>query len=154
MPKYDKYDPIAGGFRALLQGPLPLIAGGFFGAVSLNASGRVVPGTGAQSGLVGVLVKNVARGPIGRWDTSLDAGVPNPAAPIGASALDVVDIMTAGHIVDLDPEDFPAGRRVYAAADGTISTTAAQGSIQIGHTVKAGSLIVRFGYAPTAAPAV
>lgn len=144
MAKYDKYEPIAGGFRALLGAALTLTDGGIGPVgVSLNASGRVVVGTAGQSGFVGVLVKNVARGPVGPWGTSLSGGTPNPNAPIGAQQGDAVDIMTNGEIVDLDPTAFPAGRKVYAAANGVVSVTAAAGSIQIGHTVEAGRLVVR-----------
>lgn len=141
MPRYDKYEPLAGGFRARLAAALPLTNGSFFGAVSLDANGRVTPGSGGQSGLVGVVVKNVARGPIYQWNQSLQ-GTPNPYAPIGAEAGDVVDIMTAGDIVDLDTTAFPAGSAVFAAADGTVSTTT--GGTRIGHTVEAGRLVVRF----------
>ena len=144
MPaKYDKYEPIAGGFRALLNAALPLTSGGYFGAVSLNATGRVVTGTAGQSGLVGVVVKNAATGPVGRWDTSLRSGVPNPYAPIGTQPGDVVDIMTNGEIVDLDPTAFPAGRKVYTNAAGVISTTGGAGTFLVGFTVEAGRLVVR-----------
>lgn len=143
MTKYDKYDPISGGSRAKLNEALPLTDGGFFGAVSLNASGRVVVGTAGQTGLFGILVKNVARGPIGNWGTSLQGGTPNPFAPIGAQAGDVVDVMHHGDIVDLDEDEFPAGSLVYAAADGTVSTTGGAGAIPIGWTVEAGRLVVR-----------
>lgn len=151
MTAYDKYDPISGGSRAKLAAALPLTDGGFFGAVSLNAAGKVVPGTAGQSGLIGVLVKNVARGPVQRFDLSLQSGTPNPNAPIGAMANDVVDIMQHGDIVDLDKTTFPAGSKVYTNAAGVISTTSAAGSIQIGWTVEAGRLVVRVG--PNAVPA-
>jgi hypothetical protein len=141
---YDKYEPLAGGFRARLAAPLPLTNGGFIGAVSLNASGRVTPGTGGQSGVVGVLVKNVAKGPVGSWGTDLGGGTPNPNAPIGNRAGDQVDIMTNGEVVNLDPTAFPAGSKVYAAAaDGALSTTGGAGTVLIGFTVEAGRLVVR-----------
>lgn len=143
MAKYDKYDPISGGFRAKLNAALTLTDGGFIGAVSLNSSGRVVVGTAGQSGLVGVCVKNVAKGPVGAWGTSLQGGTPNPNAPIGATAGDVVDIMTSGEIVGLDVDDFPAGTKIYANADGSLTATGATGDIQVGWTVEAGRLIVR-----------
>lgn len=145
MARYDKYEPIAGGFRARLAEALTL-SNGSIGpvAVSLNASGQAVVGTAGQSGPVGVLVKNVAKGPVGPWGTSLAGGTPNAYAPIGAQAGDVVDIMTNGEIVDLDPTDFPAGSAIYAAADGTLSATGGAGSYVIGHTVEAGRLVVRF----------
>lgn len=148
---YDKYDPIAGGFRALLNAALTLSSGSFGPkAVSLNASGRVVVGTAGQTGLVGVLVKNVARGPVGAWGTSLNGGTPNQYAPVGVQAGDVVDIMTAGEIVGLDPDDFPAGTSFYAQPDGDIVAKgdAVDGDIRIGWTVSAGHLIVRVGAAP------
>jgi len=144
MARYDKYDPISGGSRAKLNADLTLTDGGIGPvAVSLNATGRVVIGTAGQSGLFGVLVKNVARGPVGAWGTSLQGGTPNPHAPIGAVAGDVVDIMHHGDIVDLDVDVFPAGSIIYAAADGTLSATSAAGSIPIGWTVEAGRLVVR-----------
>lgn len=140
---YDKYNPISGGSRANLDADLPVDAdGSFFGAVSLNASGRVVVGTGGQTGLFGVLVKNVARGPVGRWDVALHGGIPNPYAPIGAMRGDTVDIMQSGDIVNLDKTKFVAGKKWYAAADGTI-TDVETGNIPIGWTVEAGRLVVR-----------
>lgn len=132
MARYDKYDPISGGFRARLNANLTLTSGAYIGAVSLNSSGRVVTGTAGQSGMVGVLVKNAARTP---------DGTPNPNAPIGAMAGDVVDIMTDGEIVDLDTTAFPAGSAIYAAANGVLSTT--NTGTKVGWTVEAGRLIVR-----------
>jgi hypothetical protein len=146
MAKYDKYEPLAGGFRARLNAALTLVSGEFGPkAVSLNASGLAVVGTAGQSGLVGILVKNVAKGPIGSWTTSLNGGTPNAYAPIGAQAGDVVDIMTNGDIVDLDEDDYPAGTLFFAQADGDIvaQADATAGDIPIGFTVEAGRLIVR-----------
>jgi hypothetical protein len=142
MAKYDKYDPISGGFRAILAADLVLTNGAFFGAVSLNASGLVVAGTAGQSGCVGVVVKNVARGPVTQWATTT-LGAANAAAPIGAMAGDVVDIMTSGEINDLDPAVFVAGTKFYAQANGSISTSGGTGKVLVGHTVEAGRLIVR-----------
>lgn len=154
MARYDKYDPISGGSRAKLNAALALTNGGIGPiAVSLNAAGRVVPGTAGQSGLFGVLVKNVARGPVGNWGTSLQGGTPNPNAPIGAMAGDVVDIMHFGDIVDLDKTAFPAGTKFYARTDGTISATSAIGAIPIGWTVEAGRLVVRVAAGSPAATA-
>jgi len=144
MARYDKYEPIAGGFRARLNAALTLTAGSIGPvAVSLNGTGKVVVGTAGQSGLVGILVKNVAKGPVGPWGTSLNGGTPNAYAPVGAQAGDVVDIMTNGEIVDLDPAVFVAGTRWYANADGTLTDTAGAGDIAIGWTVEAGRLVVR-----------
>lgn len=151
MPRYDKYDPISGGFRALLAGALPITGEGFFGAVSLNASaGRVVPGNQGQSGIVGVCVKNVRKGPVGSWGTDLRGGVNNPSAPIGAMTGDAVDIMTSGEIVDLDPDVFLPATKFYAQPDGSITAANGAGAVPIGHTVQAGRLIVRVAHPLTA----
>lgn len=143
MARYDKYEPIAGGFRAKLNAALTLTNGGYFGGVSLNASGRALAGSGGQTGIVGVLVKNVSRGPVGPRGLALNGGTPNPYAPIGAQAGDAVDIMTNGEIVDLDKTVFVAGTNFFAAADGSISATGGTGKTPIGFTVEAGRLVVR-----------
>jgi hypothetical protein len=144
MAKYDKVDPISGSFRALLGADLTLTNGSIGPvAVSLNASGGVIVGTTGQSGLVGILVKNVAKGPVGPWGTSLQGGTPNQDAPIGARQGDAVDVMTNGEIVDLDTTAFPAGSKIYAATTGALSTTGGTGKFLIGVTVKAGRLVVR-----------
>lgn len=143
MARYDKYDPISGGFRAKLNATLTTDATtGEFGprGVSLNASGRVVLGSG--TGLVGLLVKNSAKQGLGSWSTSM-AGLPNPAAPIGALAGDVVDIMTSGEIVGVT--GFAAGDQIYALnTDGTLSIVPTGGT-RVGWIVDAaiGRLVVR-----------
>jgi hypothetical protein len=139
-PHYDKYDPIAGGFRAKLNADLTVDSEGTTGlkGVSLNATGKVVIGTAGQSGFCGVLVKNVPLYP----NLGSVAGGVNLAVPIGGKAGDVVDIMTSGEIVDLDTDDFPAGTRFYAKSDGTVTATSTDGPC-VGWTVTAGHLIVR-----------
>lgn len=142
LAKYDKYDPIAGGFRAKLSADLTFSSEGGFGpkGVSLNTSGLVVVGTGANSGGVGVLVKNVPLYPrMGNIP-----GAVNAAVPIGGKAGDVVDIMTAGEIIV--PTGLVAGTTYYIASDGSLTATApAAGTngIRAGHTVEADRLIVR-----------
>lgn len=144
MARYDKVDPISGSFRALLGAALTLTAGSFVGGVSLNASGKVIAGTGGQSGLVGVLVKNVAKGPISGWGTDLNGGTPNAYAPIGAQINDAVDVMTNGEIVDLDPAVFIPGSIVYVTSAGALTLTST-GNTKVGWTADAGRLIVRLG---------
>jgi len=136
-PRYDKYNPIGGGFRARLNADLTVDAEGSTGVkvVSLNASGRVVIGTAGQSGFVGVMVKNVPFSP----SLGSTAGSAQIAVPIGGRAGDVVDIMKAGEIVDC--AGLAAGTRYYAKSDGTLSTTASDGAY-VGHTVEATRLIV------------
>lgn len=143
MAKYDKYDPIAGGFRAPLAADLSFDTAGQFGpkAVSLNTAGRVVVGTAGNSGFVGVVVKNVPMTPrLGNISGQVNAGV-----PIGGKAGDIVDIMTSGEIVGLT--GLTAGTAYYAKADGTLSATAGDGPY-VGTTVEATRLVVRIDHTP------
>lgn len=144
-PKYDKYEPIAGGFRAPLAADLAVDGTGHFGpkAVSLDANGRVVVGTAGQSGFVGVLIKNVPSTP----NLGNIAGQVNLGVPIGGKAKDIVDVMTAGEIVGVEGLD--AGTKYYAAADGTLSDVAADGEL-VGWTVEATRLVVRCDFTPVA----
>jgi hypothetical protein len=137
-PKYDKYEPLAGGFRAPLAADLVFDGTGHFGprAMSLNANGRAVVGTAGQSGFVGVCVKNVPMTPnLGNIAGQVNAGV-----AIGGKAGDIVDIMTNGEIVGLT--GLVAGTKYYAKADGTLSAVDTDGP-QVGWTVEATRLVVR-----------
>jgi hypothetical protein len=113
---YDKYDPISGGFRAPLAAAVTEANAFLVKAVSLDANGRVVVGTAANSGYVGVFVSHAVRA-------------------IG----DIVDVMTDGEIVDVP--GLAAGTKYYAAADGTLNTT--NTNPYVGHTVEASRLVVR-----------
>jgi hypothetical protein len=141
--RYDKYEPIAGGFRAPLAADLTFDGAGHFGpkAVSLNASGQVVVGTAAQSGGVGLLIKNVPLYPnLGNVPGAVNAGV-----PIGGAAGNIVDVMTSGEIVGAT--GLVAGQTYYAAADGSLTATPPGAGIngyKVGHTVEADRLVVRF----------
>lgn len=98
--RYDKYDPISGGFRVNLAAAItdpskigvPL-------AVGLNASGKAVEGAGT-TGVIGVLVADQAK-----------------------AANEVVDVMTAGEIVDLNETNFDPGAKYYGATTGAVNTT-------------------------------
>lgn len=144
MARYDKYDPIAGGFRAPLAANLTLTNGEFGPkGVSINNQGRVVVGTAGTSGLCGVLVKNAARQP---WAaTTTGPGLPNPNAPIGCMAGDIVDVMTNGEIVDLAAAGITglaAGQAIYSTPAGDLTNVAA-GNLKVGYTVEANRMIVR-----------
>lgn len=118
MAHYDKYEPYAGGFRALLKADFTDSAkfGVPFG-VSLDADGLVVFGNG-NSFVQGVLVLNGKK----------KAGA-------------VVDVMTTGEITDFGGV---AGTDYFAAAaDGVINATSAAGKTAIGFTAEADRLIVR-----------
>jgi hypothetical protein len=144
-PRYDKYDPISGGFRAKLAADLTFDAEGSSGVkgVSLDTNGRVVVGTAAQSGLVGVMLKNVPLYP----SLGSVAGGVNASVPVGGKAGQAVDIMTAGEIVDVP--GLTAGNEVYVTPAGVLTHTATA-NFRIGFTVEATRLIVRLGVTPTA----
>ena len=116
MARYDKYDPVSGGFRAPLAAAIAAEDAGTPIGVGLNTSGRVDV-TSADSGILGVLVVDSAK-----------------------SAGDIVDVMTAGEIVEV--EGLSAGTVYYAAsANGSLNTT--NTNTRVGHTVEATRLVVR-----------
>ena len=92
MSRYDKYDPIAGGFRAPLNaawtatsGPSGVTDLNRVIVVGINSSGKVVKAT-TPAAAVGVLI------------------LTGPKA-----AGDVVDVMTHGEIVEIDGADIQGG---------------------------------------------
>lgn len=131
MSRYDKYDPMVGGFRA------PLAAN--FGytsslpdknhadlnklfAVALNASGQIVKFGSGATAFAGVMVLT---------------------RPMAAG--DIVDVMTDGEIVDLaDAEILAAntlgtGQALFADADvatGQLTSVSAAGDFYVGRTVE------------------
>ena len=119
MARYDKYDPISGGFRAPLAAAWGSSDVGKPTAVTLDGNGRVVK-VAAVDTAEGVLV------------------IDSPKA-----AGDIVDVMTAGEIVGVA---LAAGTVYYSAANSTLATTApAAGAnmVKIGRTVEADRLVVR-----------
>jgi hypothetical protein len=138
MARYDQVEPHVGIVRAELAANLTLSGAGEFGpvGVSLDGNGRCVVGTAGQSGLAGVLVKNVP---------TMPAGLATAAQTInnwmGARAGDRVDIMIQGQILDTG---LPAGTPIYSAAGGVLSGTVRAG-YQVGYTVEAGRLVVLLG---------
>lgn len=118
MARIDKYNPVAGGFRA------PLAAARTGAAtpvgVGLDVNGRVVEGAG-QTGIVGLLCK-----------------------PDDAVAGEVVDIMTNGEIVEFAGV---AGTTYYInTVTGALETgapVAGTNKPKAGHTVEATRLVVR-----------
>lgn len=133
MSRYDKYDPISGGFRAPLAADWLNANKDKVVCVSLNASGQVVVGTAGQSGFVGVVC--ITQGDVG--------GVPTKRAG------DVVDVMQHGEIVEFlnaAGAAAVAGTKYYAVADGTYDATAPGAGVNkplVGWTVELDRLIVR-----------
>lgn len=121
MARIDKYQPVAGGFRAPLSAAYtgaPAAIG-----VGLNASGRVVAGAG-QTGIVGVV-----------------------CSPYDKAAGDIIDVMTNGELVEFGG----AAGTIYTAntTTGVISNGAPSATqVTIGFTVEADRLIVRKATAP------
>lgn len=116
MARIDKYDPVSGGFRAPLNASFTGAAAPL--GVGINSSGRVVAGAG-QTGIVGVV-----------------------CSPRDHAAAEVIDVMTAGELVEFGG----AAGTVYTAntttgviTNGAISAT----QVPIGYTVEADRLIVR-----------
>jgi hypothetical protein len=111
MARYDKYDPISGGFRAPLAAAITAPADiGVPRAVGVDANGRVVFGSGV-TGVIGILVADQAK-----------------------AANEIVDVMTAGEIVDLDEANFDPGQKLLGQSAGAVNTTA--GGVQVGFTIR------------------
>jgi ATP-dependent protease HslVU (ClpYQ) peptidase subunit len=121
VARYDKYDPIDGGFRAPLAADwLEADLNKVF-AVGLDANGKVVKGAG-NSGVKGVLVLSKV-----------------------IKADKIVDVMTDGEVVEMDVNHagIVAGTSYYGSAAGALTTT--NTDKPIGHTVEATRLVVRVG---------
>jgi hypothetical protein len=117
MARFDKYDPISGGFRAVLAADWTADDGEPVG-VGLNTSGKVVPGVG-NSGIAGIVI----------------------LVKENKLAGQVVDVMTDGEIVEM--ENLTAGTPIFAdAVTGALDVT---GDTRVGFTVEATRLIVRLG---------
>lgn len=77
MSRYDKYDPVSGGFRAPLNAAILTADVGKIQGVSINASGKVVIGGAAETAIIGVI------------------------CPVRAMAAnEIIDVMTSGEIVE------------------------------------------------------
>lgn len=117
MSRYDKYEPRAGGFRAVLNAAIAAADVGKIYAVGINASNRVIR-TGIAS-------------------TADIAGVICAVRPMVAG--EVVDVMTSGEIVEATETAgtaFADGAKVYGHTDGNVDDTAAA-SKYLGQVVEA-----------------
>lgn len=115
MARYDKYDPIDGGFRAPLAADWPSADLDKVVPVGLDGNGRVVKGAG-NTGIKGVVTLTKTR-----------------------YAGEVVDVMTDGEIVECT--GLAAGTNYYSDAAGAVSTT--NTGTYLGCTVEASRMIVR-----------
>lgn len=119
MPRYDKYNPVSGGFRAAAKvAANPANYGVVLGA-GLDANGLMEHGAASNSGFVGVCIVD---------RTKRRAG-------------DIQDIMTSGEIVDCT--GLTAGTAYYLnATTGVLQTTETR--YRVGQTVEAWRLVVRW----------
>ena len=119
MPRFDKYEPLGGGFRARLAAAWAA-ADGVPIAVGLDTTGKVVPGAGT-TGILGVCI----------------------LVAVNKNAGDVVDVMTDGEILEMT--GFAAGVPVTAlTTTGVLGVVAEDAThTRIGHTVEADRLVVR-----------
>lgn len=127
MARFDKYDPVSGGFRARL-GFAP-VAGdvGDVIAVNLNASGQVIKAVAAADAEGVICLSSLL------------------------NQLDVVDVMTHGEIVDVhatadNVTGHSAGSVAYAGATGAVNATAPGAGVngtRLGRFVESWRLVVR-----------
>lgn len=125
MARFDKYNPVSGGFRARLGfAPVATDVGDVI-PVSINGNGEAIKGTATLCDGVICLSSLLSQG-------------------------DVTDVMTAGEIVDVGASDnitgAAAGALVFSAAAGAIGTTApgaGVNGVRIGRFIEAWRLVVR-----------
>lgn len=139
MSRYDKYNPISGGFRAALNaawtatsGPAGVSDLNRILCVGINGSGRIVKATTALTA-AGIMIVHVT--------------------PRGIA--DVMDVMTHGEVVEISGTDMQsgvapvAGDRLYLDATASRLATTAPGAgvngFYVGQVIEAGRLVVRCG---------
>lgn len=138
MSRYDKYNPISGGFRAPLNaawtatsGPSSVTDLFRVMGVSLNASGKLIKAASALAAC-GIVIAHGAK-----------------------AANEVVDVMTSGEVVELDALDIQAGTAPTAGTPYYLDLTAGRltatapgagvNALRVGFTVEATRLVVRTG---------
>lgn len=129
MSRFDKYDPVSGGFRASLLAAILATDKNKIQAVSINSSGLVVIGGPAETAIMGVIC---------------------PLAAMAAG--DMIDVMTHGEIVEATwtaGTAFTAGQIVTGAVAGTIQSTTGAGFKILGKMVELNRMIVRCPIATT-----
>lgn len=120
MARYDKYDPINGGFRAQVAVDYPDADINKIFGVGINSAGQMVKGAG-QTGIIGVVVNTQKPGRVG------------PQREVS-----VLDVMQVGCITDFGPSDGShvpgvdfgvAGTPYYSDALGIITSAAVQNEL-------------------------
>jgi hypothetical protein len=123
MSRFDKYDPVSGGFRAPLAAAILVADKDKIQAVSINSSGQVAIGGAAETAIIGVI------------------------CPVRAMAAgDMIDVMTHGEIADATTT---AGAAFVAGAIVSVATGASTGLIAsaagkvIGRVIELNRLVIR-----------
>jgi hypothetical protein len=110
--RFDKYDGFVGGFRAPLNAAMSSTANdvGKVQAVGINTSGKVIIGSAAVTGIIGLIC---------------------PTKVMAAN--DPIDVMKLGEIMDVVKTAAGAawavGDLVYAHADGTVDAVSTSGVV-------------------------
>lgn len=132
MSRFDKYDPVSGGFRAPLLAAITSADVGKIQAVSINTSGQVVIGGAAETAIMGVIC-------------------PHKVFAAG----DIIDVMTGGEIVEATMTGggaFTAGAIVYGHGTtggvGVVDATSTSGKV-LGKMIELNRMIVRVTPATT-----
>lgn len=107
MSRIDKYDPVDGGYRAVLNAAIVAADAGKLRAVSFNASGRLVIGGSALTDLRGVICPTEAMPAAGAIDVMTDGEIAEPTTT-GGVAFGNADVL-------------------YAHIDGTIDAVSTSG---------------------------
>jgi hypothetical protein len=137
VSRYDKYDPMVGGFRAPLNANWGYTSGSpdrnhadlrTIFAMGVNSSGKVLKFDNATTKFCGVMILTMPK-----------------------AAGDIVDIMTSGEIVEMADAEIKAadtlGSGTMLFADTSVTTglltTTAAAMIPVGFTIETQRLIVR-----------
>lgn len=138
MSRYDKYNPVSGGFRVPLNaamnatsGPASVTDLNRILVVGVNGSGRAIKATTVALAS-GILILTGAK-----------------------AAGDVVDVMTDGEVVEISGTDMQggvaptAGQKLYLDTTASRLTSTAPGvgvnGFYVGQVIEAGRLVVRCG---------
>ena len=123
MSRFDKYDPVSGGFRAPLLAAILATDANKIQAVSINTSGQVVIGGPAETAIIGVI------------------------CPVRAmNAGDPIDVMTHGEIVNATTTAgaaFTAGAIVSVATGVSTGAIASAAGKVIGRAIELDRLVIR-----------
>lgn len=122
--RYDKYDPVSGGFRAALLAAITSTDVNKIQGVMINTAGKVVIGATAETAIIGLIC---------------------PVRPMAAG--EIIDVMTHGEIVEASKTAgtaFAAGDIVTVAVTGAVGATAVGAGFKaVGKMVELDRMIVR-----------